>query len=228
MMARVASTVLLRVIMSKSPKDDPRYIAICSPHQSNSLSKGMIERKHTDPKKSTLISKRTISLDPKDGTHTQRSCCLPSERSGKPRRVEEKPITRSNLGIRSKFLQQPKTVGVDVQELKITALTLSMNPMRLRPYPLKRFQAVVKGSLCLSSTFSKSLCCTCVGKLCLSPLVRARSTRSRARISSSSVPDGFSDGGSVAMSGRGGGRLPQRFQRRWSTPHILNGLMRER
>jgi hypothetical protein len=50
MMARVASTALLRVIMSKSPRVDPRYSAICSPHQSKSFSKGMIERKHTDPK----------------------------------------------------------------------------------------------------------------------------------------------------------------------------------
>jgi len=46
-MARVASTVLLRVIESRSPKVDPRNRAISSPHQSKSFSKGMIERKHT-------------------------------------------------------------------------------------------------------------------------------------------------------------------------------------
>jgi len=47
MMARVASTALLRVIESKSPKVDPRNRVIWSPHQSKSFSKGMIERKHT-------------------------------------------------------------------------------------------------------------------------------------------------------------------------------------
>ena len=52
-MARVASTALLRVIISKSPKLNPRYSAICSPHQSKIFSKGMIETKHTDPKMPT-------------------------------------------------------------------------------------------------------------------------------------------------------------------------------
>jgi len=56
-MARVASTALLRVMASKSPKVDPRNRAIWSPHQSKSFSKGTIEMKHTGPE--LLMSNNT-------------------------------------------------------------------------------------------------------------------------------------------------------------------------
>jgi len=92
---------------------------------------------------------------------------------------------------------------MNTQEEKTTALTLSKNPMRLRPYPLKRCQAALGAAVKSDSgsTLSESLCWTCVGKTRLSALLAFR-TRPGARVSSSSSFDGFSDGGRVAMGGR--------------------------
>ena len=97
-MARVASTALLRVIESKSPKLDPRNRDIWSPHQSKSFSNGMIERKHTD-ENSDVSNRPRPRVD--GGTHTQRLFFHPSVQSGKPKQREGRPTRRSSLGIRS-------------------------------------------------------------------------------------------------------------------------------
>jgi len=72
MIAKVASTALLRVIVSKSPRDDPRYSNIWSPHQSKSFSKGMMEMKHTGRLWSAPISTTTVA------THIQKLSFRPS------------------------------------------------------------------------------------------------------------------------------------------------------
>lgn len=131
-------------------------------------------------------------------------------------------------GIQGEYQSQPKMMEMDTQEEKTMALTLAKNPTRLRPYPLKRRQAAFGADFRRfpdSSSTSDSLLWTCVGKMRLSVLCR---TCPDARVTSSSVLDGFSVGGRAAMGGRGGERLPQkRSCRRRCWCCILSRLMRD-